>query len=286
LTGETGGEILVVRTRERRTEEGVMRGPVDEAIETATPKRWRDANPTMGSVHAGETRVVRVLIVAEVRLHREGMAAVLGRRPGVEVLATADPIDALEVARTSRPDVILVDVTMPSSSPAIRAISATLPHAKLLALGVVESRYEAVAHAEAGITACVSREASADHLVDTIHRAACDELVPPSAIGTALAQRAATVLGQDPEEPEGRLTLRELEIVALIDQGLSNKEIARRLCIELATVKNHVHHILEKLRVHRRGEAAARIRARRSSEHRIRTQLGSKPRPKMNPSVH
>jgi two-component system, NarL family, nitrate/nitrite response regulator NarL len=173
---------------------------------------------------------------------------------------------------------------MPSSAPAIRAISTTLPHAKLLALGVVESRDEAVAHAEAGITACVSREASADHLVDTIHRAACDELVPPS--GTALAQRAATVLGQDAEEPEGRLTVRELEIVALIDQGLSNKEIARRLCIELATVKNHVHHILEKLRVHRRGEAAARIRARRSSEHRIRTQLRSEKRPKMNPSVH
>jgi DNA-binding NarL/FixJ family response regulator len=242
----------------------------------------------MGSVHAGETRVVRVLIVAEVRLHREGMAAVLSRRPGVEVLATADPIDALEVARTSHPDVILVDVTMPSSAPAIRAISATLPHAKLLALGVVESRHEAVAHAEAGISACLSREASADHLVDTIHRAACDEPVPASAIGTALARRAGTVLGQppDPEEPEGRLTVRELEIVALIDQGLSNKEIARRLCIELATVKNHVHHILEKLRVHRRGEAAARIRARRSSEHRIRTQLGPEPRPKMNPSVH
>ena len=57
-----------------------------------------------------------------------------------------------------------------------------------------------------------------------------------------------------------RLTRRETEIVQLIDQGLSNKEIAQRLGIDIYTVKNHVHNILEKLRVHRRGEAAARMR--------------------------
>ena len=62
------------------------------------------------------------------------------------------------------------------------------------------------------------------------------------------------------ELPRGRLTSREREIVRLIDQGLSNKEIARDLGIEVATVKNHVHNILEKLQVHRRGEAAARVR--------------------------
>ncbi len=58
-----------------------------------------------------------------------------------------------------------------------------------------------------------------------------------------------------------RLTPRETEIVDLIEQGLSNKQIARRLSIELATVKNHVHNILEKLEVARRGEAVARVRA-------------------------
>jgi DNA-binding NarL/FixJ family response regulator len=57
-----------------------------------------------------------------------------------------------------------------------------------------------------------------------------------------------------------QLTPREIEIVRLIDEGLSNREIGRRLAIEVATVKNHVHHVLEKLQVHRRGEAAARLR--------------------------
>ena len=59
---------------------------------------------------------------------------------------------------------------------------------------------------------------------------------------------------------DSRLTKRELEILALIDQGLSNKEIARRLCIELPTVKNHVHNVLEKLQVSRRADAAALVK--------------------------
>ena len=60
--------------------------------------------------------------------------------------------------------------------------------------------------------------------------------------------------------PGSTLTARELEVLSLLDEGLSNKQIARRLCIELATVKNHVHHILEKLQVGRRGEATAYLR--------------------------
>jgi two-component system nitrate/nitrite response regulator NarL len=59
-----------------------------------------------------------------------------------------------------------------------------------------------------------------------------------------------------------RLTVREREILGLIDDGMSNKEIARKLCIEVRTVKNHVHNLLEKLSVHRRGEAAALLRGR------------------------
>jgi DNA-binding NarL/FixJ family response regulator len=68
--------------------------------------------------------------------------------------------------------------------------------------------------------------------------------------------------GKLPESLEEPLTPREREIVALIDEGLSNKQIAQLLCIEPATVKNHVHNVLEKLHVARRGEAAAMVRHR------------------------
>jgi DNA-binding NarL/FixJ family response regulator len=76
--------------------------------------------------------------------------------------------------------------------------------------------------------------------------------------------RRVAVLAADRAQPrvEARLTARELEIVELIDEGLSNKEIASRLCIEVPTVKNHVHNILEKLDVRGRAEAAARVRPR------------------------
>ena len=75
-----------------------------------------------------------------------------------------------------------------------------------------------------------------------------------------LRRVAALAAGNGGGLPRAQLTSREREIVGLIDRGLSNKEIARDLGIEVATVKNHVHNILEKLQVHRRGEAAARVR--------------------------
>jgi DNA-binding NarL/FixJ family response regulator len=73
------------------------------------------------------------------------------------------------------------------------------------------------------------------------------------------SQRRRTNQEVDPETRE--LTLRERQILALVEQGMANKEIARTLGIELATVKNHVHHVLEKLKVSRRGQAAARARS-------------------------
>jgi DNA-binding NarL/FixJ family response regulator len=216
---------------------------------------------------------VRVLIVADVRLHREGIAAVLGQRPGVEVVATADAVEDLAAARNSHPDVIVIDMTMPESVRSLRAISAALPGAKLLALAMLEAEQEVLACAEAGVVGCVSPEASLEQLADAVRRTAYGELVCSPVTGAVLARHVKTAADgpQDSGEPEARLTRRELEIAALVDQGLSNKEIARRLCIEVPTVKNHVHHILEKMGVHRRGEAAARIRGAR---------------PKMNPSIH
>jgi two-component system nitrate/nitrite response regulator NarL len=205
---------------------------------------------------------VRVLIVADVRLHREGISAALGQRPGIEVVATADAVEGLAAARNCRPDVIVIDMTTPESVRSLRAISATLPGAKLLALAVLEAEQEVLACAEAEVVGYVSHEASLEQLADAVRRTACDDLACSPAIAGALARRVKTPADgtQDPGEPEARLTRRELEIAALVDQGLSNKEIARRLCIEVPTVKNHVHHILEKMGVHRRGEAAARIR--------------------------
>jgi len=83
----------------------------------------------------------------------------------------------------------------------------------------------------------------------------------PRVAGALLRRIAALATDGRSDRVPAHLTKREREIMGLIDEGLSNKEIAKRLRIEVATVKNHVHNILEKLQVHRRGEAAARVRA-------------------------
>jgi DNA-binding NarL/FixJ family response regulator len=106
----------------------------------------------------------------------------------------------------------------------------------------------------------VSREATLAELLDGVEAAARGEALVSEPVAAALIRRVASVAGERTVANGTLLTRREREIVRLIGDGLSNKEIATSLQIELATVKNHVHNILEKLHVARRGEAAARLR--------------------------
>jgi DNA-binding NarL/FixJ family response regulator len=113
----------------------------------------------------------------------------------------------------------------------------------------------------------VSRDRSIDELVAAIEAVARGELVCPPRIAAVLLRRLGVLAlrlvpeGAPPPAPT-LLTYREREIASLIEQGLSNKQIAHRLGVQLATIKTHVHHILEKLHVHRRIEIA--VPARRS----------------------
>jgi len=120
-----------------------------------------------------------------------------------------------------------------------------------------------IACAEAGVSGYVTREASLDELTGVVESVARGESPCSPRISALLLRRVAETAGRRTEtDAARRLTRREAEIVGLIDEGLSNKQIAGRLSIELATVKNHVHSILEKLQVERRAEAAARVRSR------------------------
>jgi DNA-binding NarL/FixJ family response regulator len=125
-----------------------------------------------------------------------------------------------------------------------------------------DSEESVLAFAEAGIAGYVPREGSVQDLVDAVERAVRGELQCSPQLAGAIIRRLAWRAAAGSDFPRGPLTARETEIVRLIDQGLSNKEIAVRLGIEVATVKNHVHNLLEKLRVRRRAEAAAHIRSR------------------------
>lgn len=206
--------------------------------------------------------MIRVGIVADVRLYREGLAQVLSRRGDIAVVATtAGTNGSLSWTADSPPDVVLTDLVSPPGLPVIERVVAAAPGAKVIVLGVGEGDQDAVATAEAGAVGYVPREASVEDLITVIKCVARGEAFCSPRVAGALWRRVALLASERSHTAvEGHLTRREREITRLLDEGLSNKEIAVRLGIEVATVKNHVHNILEKLQVHRRGEAAARVR--------------------------
>lgn len=192
---------------------------------------------------------LRVLLVSDVRVVREGVRSILVRQWGLHVISTADTAHVRDQIARLRPDAILFDAAREGSVGHLRAIVDCAPSSKVVAFGVRETDPDLMALAAAGTAGYVSDCAAGADLVRALERVMCDEPPgsPPPTPGTC-----ATPVG---------LSQRELQIVQLINRGLSNKAIGRELGIKPATVKNHVHNVCEKLRVHRRGEAAARYRA-------------------------
>jgi two-component system, NarL family, nitrate/nitrite response regulator NarL len=223
---------------------------------------------------------VRVLVVSDVRIVQEGVRLLLAQHAAVEVVSTADAAHARAETEKLHPDVVLFDATRADAACAHELV-AELPGSRIIAFGVRDTDEHILALAAAGTAGYVREGAPGTDVVAVLERVMCDEL-PCSARAAAslyrqvaklshrvregfkdtpprgAAQRAA---GRDASLALARLSRRELEIAHLIDCGLSNKEIARRLGIAAVTVKNHVHNLCEKLEVHRRGAALARLRS-------------------------
>jgi DNA-binding NarL/FixJ family response regulator len=198
----------------------------------------------------------RLFLIAAVRVYCDTLAQRLSEDGfGTVVGAGLTARGALRAIVELRPEIVLVDVSPRGTLGDVRCLAAAAPGVRIVALAASETIHHAAACAEAGIVGCVPRDASFSELVATLRRVR---------VGEAPSQPSRTVTGllRSLAERNGpivapELTPREMEILACLDRGLSNMEIARLLHIELPTVKNHVHHILEKLHVHRRGQAAA-----------------------------
>jgi DNA-binding NarL/FixJ family response regulator len=203
-------------------------------------------------------------VVSDVRLYRDGLTDSLGRHNSLAIVGTASTSDeAVAQAISLRPDVVIVDMAMPDSLGTVRCLKKVPQHAAVVAFAVAEVEHAVLACAEAGVAGYVPRDASIEDLVAAVHRAARGEALCSPRIAATLFRRVAALAAElhPVAAAAGQLTGREREIIALIDAGMSNKEIAQRLSIEVATVKNHVHNVLDKLQVNRRGQAAARLRA-------------------------
>lgn len=203
-----------------------------------------------------------VLVVSDIRLYREGLVDLLRREPGFAVVgAVRTFMEAVERIAADAPGVVLLDVSMPESLVFVRQVARLAPGVRLVALGVPDTESDVIACAEAGIVGYVPRDGSLEDLRAAIQCVERGELLCSPRVAATLLRRLATLASGRPRTtpvpPASALTRREIQILHLIEDGLTNKEIAVRLGIEVATVKNHVHNLLEKLRVHRRADAAA-----------------------------
>ncbi len=210
------------------------------------------------SLSADVSRPLHVLLWSGVRIYREGLLAALQADPRIDrVIAVADAADCERALAQFAPRVLVLEALAEDALAVARGVQTS--DTGVVALGVSEAEPQVLAFAEAGVSAYVTCEQPFDGLVASIIAVAGGEARCPPRIAGILLRHVASLAGER-ELGECRrvhLTKREAEILSLLSAGMTNKQIARELSIELATVKNHVHNILDKLEVHSRMQAVA-----------------------------
>ena len=212
--------------------------------------------------------IIRVLIIHRSRLIREGFAFVLAHQESMSVIGSVAGVgEVVGDLEQIRPAVILLDLCLPDRGGLRDAqrIREVLPGAKILMTGLSELESDVLACFEAGAAGYLPQEASLEELLNSIQAVAAGEVLCSPKVTALLVSRIAEASRErELRRVQGlpNLTRRELEIIALIEEGLSNKEIAVRLAIEIPTVKTHIHNILEKLQLDGRREAAQYVRER------------------------
>lgn len=224
--------------------------PALEARDTAIAAMNEEHSPAQGA------RRIRVVVIDDHTLFRRGITALLSRVPDFEMAGeAADGFEGIKAVAAARPDVVLLDLHMPGIS-GIDALSAILkeaPGTHIVMLTVSEDADDLVLALRGGALGYLLKNIESDFLVESLRRAADGEAVMSPEMTTKLMRE---VRGGATTAKEPPLSPREREILAYLARGASNKEIARELDVAESTVKIHVQHILRKLELTSRVQAA------------------------------
>jgi two-component system, NarL family, nitrate/nitrite response regulator NarL len=209
---------------------------------------------------------IKVLLVIEVPLIGSIFSSVLTEERDIEVAACVPSAQgALAFLQQHKVDVAVVSIGLADQEARalIRAVAEQAPSTKVLALGLSEEdRHDVLRYIEAGAAGYILKDSSLQELLDVIRLASRGEARVSTRMAGAMMERLSNLARmfaavETRLDGDIRLTSRELEVLQCISQGLTNQEIAARLVVEVGTVKNHVHNILEKLNVSNRDEAAS-----------------------------
>jgi DNA-binding NarL/FixJ family response regulator len=203
----------------------------------------------------------RILIVDDHPLMRQALRAMIADEPDFDVVGeAANGEEAVSLARSLAPDVILMDLVMPVKDglAATAELTHANPETRILALTSSIGENSALAAVEAGVLGYILKDAQPAEVLHALREVAAGrEYWPP-----AVAARLARGVRQRNLEPAPDLSAREQEVLNLLGQGLTNKDIAQRLVISEPTVRAHVYHILQKLHLENRTQAALYIERR------------------------
>ena len=199
--------------------------------------------------------VIRVLLADDQRVVREGLGTLLALLDGIELVGTAaDGEEAVSLAAEHDPDIVLMDLRMPrvDGVEAIRRLAARGERPRAIALTTYADDASVLGALRAGARGYLTKDAGAEQILAAVQAVARGE----AALDPAVQHHVLAALTEpgEPELPDG-LTPREVEVLQLIAEGLTNTEIAERLVVSAATVKSHVNHIFAKAGVRDRAQA-------------------------------
>lgn len=206
---------------------------------------------------------IAVALIEDNRLVREGLTALINQQPGLHVVSSQTSDDLARLKQVS-PQVVLLDIGLRKAESLRLAtkVRADFPLAKVIVMDLLPAYEDIADFVNAGVSGFIMKDATLDDLVSTIRAVASGtSVLPPTMVSTLFSQIARDAIGRGRADvlESVRMTPRERQVIDLIAEGLSNKEIAARLHVAVHTVKSHVRNVMEKLTLHSRLQIAAYV---------------------------